>query len=200
MSQFPPPPVPGNDPWANPYAVTSNPTLNVVSDAESIRKAHIKHEASVQSIGTLYLLGGSLGLLLAIGYAIGVGVALTASTPTPATVFIGLTIMSLLVGSLAILQLVAARGLWKLQQWARIVAIALSAIGLIGFPLGTLICGYFLYLLLSAKANVIFSDEYQAIIAQTPHIKYRTSLIVWILVGVLAVVLLAILFVVLLGT
>ncbi len=199
MSQVPPPPVPGNDPWANPYAVTSNPTLNASSDAESIRKAYIKHEASVQSIGTLYLLGGSLGLLLSIGYAIGVVVALSSTTPAPATVFLGLTIMSLLVGTLAILQLVAARGLWKLRQWARIIAIVLSAIGLIGFPLGTLISGYFLYLLLSAKANVIFSEEYQAIIAQTPHIKYRTSLIVWILVGLLAVVVLSIFFVLLLG-
>jgi hypothetical protein len=36
---------------------------------------------------------------------------------------------------------------------------------------------------------MVFSEEYQTIIAQTPHIKYRTSILVWIL---LFIVLLAI--------
>ena len=39
----------------------------------------------------------------------------------------------------------------------------------------------------------MFSEEYQAVIAQTPHIKYRTSIIVWILLGlVVALVVFAI--------
>lgn len=32
---------------------------------------------------------------------------------------------------------------------------------------------------------MVFSDEYQAVIRQTPHIKYRTSVVVWILFGLL---------------
>ena len=32
---------------------------------------------------------------------------------------------------------------------------------------------------------MVFSDEYRAVIEQTPHIKYRTSIIVWIVLGLL---------------
>jgi hypothetical protein len=31
----------------------------------------------------------------------------------------------------------------------------------------------------------VFSEEYQRVIAETPHIKYRTSIVVWILLGLL---------------
>ena len=30
------------------------------------------------------------------------------------------------------------------------------------------------------KGNVVFSDEYQHVIEQTPHIVYKTSIIAWI--------------------
>jgi hypothetical protein len=35
----------------------------------------------------------------------------------------------------------------------------------------------------------VFSDEYQAVIRQTPHIKYRTSIVVWICFGLLLLLL-----------
>jgi hypothetical protein len=31
----------------------------------------------------------------------------------------------------------------------------------------------------------VFSDEYKRVIAETPHIKYRTSIVVWIFLGLL---------------
>ena len=40
---------------------------------------------------------------------------------------------------------------------------------------------YILYLLLSKEGTVVFSDHYKQVIAQTPHIQYKTSVIVWIL-------------------
>ena len=64
---------------------------------------------------------------------------------------------------------------------------------MIGILFGSAILGYILYLLLSAKATTIFSAEYKTIIAQTPHIKYRTSLVVKIvLVLFVAVIVLAV--------
>jgi len=30
---------------------------------------------------------------------------------------------------------------------------------------------------------MVFSEEYRAVIEQTPHIKYRTSIVVWVLLG-----------------
>ena len=47
----------------------------------------------------------------------------------------------------------------------------------LGYLVMGLIVGYILYLLLSPKGSVVFSPAYKEIIAQTPHIKYRTSLI-----------------------
>ena len=67
----------------------------------------------------------------------------------------------------------------------------MSVVGLIGFPIGTLISGYILYLLWGKKGRVIFSPEYQAVIAATPHVKYKTSIVVWILLGLVVVLILA---------
>ena len=35
---------------------------------------------------------------------------------------------------------------------------------------------------------MVFSPEYQAVIAQTPHIRYRTSKVVWILLGLVLLI------------
>ena len=72
-----------------------------------------------------------------------------------------------------------------MKKWARIPTGILSGIGLLAFPIGTLINAYVLYLIFSAKGKMVFSDEYRAVIEQTPHIKYRTSIIVWIVLGLL---------------
>ncbi|MBM3967740.1 MAG: hypothetical protein FJ308_22185, partial [Planctomycetes bacterium] len=39
-----------------------------IADAEVIRKQHLNHEASIQGMGSLYLLGGFFGSLLGLGY------------------------------------------------------------------------------------------------------------------------------------
>jgi hypothetical protein len=90
---------------------------------------------------------------------------------------------------LGILQGATAMGIRKLQNWARYVAVVFSVIGLLGFPIGTIISAYFLYLLLSQKGTMVFSDEYKEIIAATPHLKYKTSIIVIILLILLVVIL-----------
>jgi hypothetical protein len=122
--------------------------------AEQIRKDHIKHEASVKSVGFLYFLAAAF-LILA-----GVGGLISGEGPNMVVglVFAGLGILPTAV---------------------------LSGIGLIGFPLGTIINGYILYLVLCQKGRTVFSDEYKRVIEQTPHIKYKTSIIVWIFLGLL---------------
>jgi disulfide bond formation protein DsbB len=143
----------------------------VSSDVEQLRKAHINHEASVKSIGLLYFLGAAFLLLAAFG---------TFAAPGQA----GRVIAALFIG-LAALQIWAGIGLRKLRRWARIPSGILSGLGLLAFPLGTLINGYILYLLFSKKGAMVFSEEYRRAIEQTPHIKYRTSLVVWILLAFL---------------
>lgn len=154
--------------------------------AEAMRTAHIKHEASVKSIGLLYYLGGA-GLTL-IGMVMLVS-AVSGTAPgrdKPETIGIGVFMMVLAAG-----QIWVGTGLRRLRGWARIPTGILSGIGLLGFPLGTLINGYILYLVFSKKGATVFSPEYQDVIRQTPHIKYKTSIVVWILLGLILLVIIA---------
>ena len=143
----------------------------MASGAEQIRTEHIKHEASVKSIGLLYFLGGTVLLLLGLLSFFG-GQAVS--------VLAGLAFAGIGAGQIA-----TAIGLRKLKSWARIPTGILSGIGLLGFPFGTLINGYILYLIFCRKGATVFSDEYKQVIAETPHIKYRTSVVVWIFLGLL---------------
>jgi hypothetical protein len=167
------------NPYAAPISGVGYPS-GTTSDAERIRKDHIRHEASIKSIGTLYLLGAFILIAVACFlYVAMIGTSIADRSSVALSAFLlGAGLATIYLG-LGLLQGMTAFGLFKLKPWARIVAIVLNVIGLIGFPIGTLISAYFLYLLLSRKGVYIFSEEYQAIVAQTPHVKYKTSKIVW---------------------
>ena len=174
------------NPYASPAAV--NYVDAPLTDAGAIRKRHLSHEASVKSIGSLYMLGAILmvlsgGVMLVVTL---VGVAWTAAPVESAIMAIMWCCFYL---GLGILQGATAMGLRKLQKRARSVVVVFSVIGLIAIPIGTIISAYFLYLLLSQKGKMVFSEEYQQIIAATPHIKYKTSIIVVILLILLLVIL-----------
>lgn len=145
--------------------------------AEEMRKEHLKHEASVKSVGILYYLGG-VGLFLA-------GILFLAALGSRGggeAAVIGAVLLVLGAG-----QLWVGAGVRRLKSWARIPVGILSGFGLLGFPMGTLINGYILYLVFSKKGQTVFSDEYRIVIEQTPHIKYRTSIVVWIFLGLVLV-------------
>ena len=184
----------------NPYAPTpgtpggyvQGPMFDI-SDAEAIRKQHLNHEASIQGMGSLYLLGGFFGSLLGLAYgAMGIAAisglqgAIPNNGPGPAPAiaggfFVGLGVFVLAV---AMAQFYAGWTMRKLDPKGKILAIIVTAIGLLGFPCGTLLSGYTLYLLLSAKGEFIYSPQYKEILAATPHIKYR-SIVAWVLLAVI---------------
>ncbi len=153
-----------NEPVFNPYAAPqADLTQPVPLNVEATRRHLLKHEASVRSVGILYFLGG-IGLVLS-------GVSLFAvAAPEP--------LIAVVLFALGILQLWLAVGLRKLKRVVRIPTMILAAIGLIGFPVGTIISAYILYLLGCQKGVQVFSDEYAEVIAATPHIKYRSSKLV----------------------
>ena len=144
------------------------------TSAEQIRREHIKHEASVKSVGFLYFLAAAF--LILIG---GLGVVSPGSGGVLAVVFVVIGAVQIWVGV----------GLRKLKPWARTPTGILSGLGLILFPIGTLINAYVLYLVFSNKGRMVFSEEYQQVIEQTPHIKYKTSVLVWIVLIVLVALL-----------
>ena len=168
----------------NPYQapVTFDDPLSTASqggDAESIRRAHIKHEAQVKSIGSLYWIGAAFILI---------GLFFLPVSNMKRDDWTGLAVLA----GLLVFQIVVGAGLRRLKPWARVASIILSALGLLAFPIGTIINLIILIILGSKKNRVVFSQDYQAIIAATPHVKYKTSKIVWIALGIFVLIVLAI--------
>lgn len=173
----------------NPFAAPE--TISWSEDADSrpaaaIRRTFLDHEASVQSIGLLYLLG--CGLCIATGSMV-VFRTFAGEYPLSSRLGVGFGIIGL-----GFIQGIIGSGLRGLKRWTRIPVTLLSVVGLLAIPVGTIINGYILYLLFSSKGATVFSDEYKEIIRQTPDIRYRTSIVVWIFLGLLGVVILFVLF------
>jgi hypothetical protein len=178
------------NPYASPCAKIDviPPPPGDISEAEALRRKYIKHEASVRSIGVLYYLAGIFLSFISLS-TIGIVVALAAGRSDPPPPFaVGLL---LVYSALAIVSFVVGRGLRRLRHWARVPVGILSIFGLLQVPIGTLINGYILYLVFSAKGAMVFSPQYQEAIRQTPHVKYRTSMVTWILLAILVVIVLA---------
>ncbi|BCX49400.1 conserved hypothetical protein [Haloferula helveola] len=159
----------------NPYQApaVAEVAATVQSDAEAIRLEHIKHEASLKSLGSLMLLGGLLVVVFMV-------FPLFFVQGSPGGFGGSELIIMGIVGVLAVFQIVVGYSLGKLASWTRIPTIILCALALINIPIGTLIGGYGLYLILSAKGQTIFSPAYREIINSTPHVKYRTPVWMWI--------------------
>ena len=162
--------------------------------AEQIRREYLNHEASVKGIGFLYyftafLLAAMVGMVLFTNLFAKLGA-------------MGAIILTGVYAAMALGLGITGYGLRTLASWARIPVTILSGLALLGtciaianggringVPIGGAINIYILYLVWSAKGKYVCSDEYHDIIAQTPHIKYKTSIIVKILLWVLLAVL-----------
>lgn len=162
----------------NPYLTPATDSLppSLPDDSETIRRQHLNHEASIKSLGVLYF--------LAAIFMIPGGLAGLAS---PAEDFS--RIMAAGVLTLGILSLALGWGLRRFQSWARVGSSVVSVLGLFAFPIGTLINVMALSYLLSKKGSMVFSAEYKDIIAATPHVKHKNSIVVWILLGIFALIL-----------
>lgn len=166
----------------NPYAPGVVQKKEILSEVETVRKQYLSHEASVKSIGVLWVVGGLFTFVSGAAFS----AALVSPPPGGSTVAIaGIAAVLILLG---ITQFVVAIGIRKLYPWSRIPATFLSVCSLFAVPMGTLVGTYMLYLLLSKKGTMVFSPEYKEVIAQTPHMKYKTSPVVWIALGLLVVV------------
>jgi hypothetical protein len=173
---------------ANPYATPQTTVAGespLLNDPETIRRQYLTHEASVKSVGTLYLLGA---IILVFWTLFNVHALVTGSEYAKESAWSLVAFLSVVT----VLQFWTGMGLRKLRKPARAVGAIFSAIGLIGIPIGTIISAYILYLLMSKKGNMVFSPEYQQIIEQTPHVKYKGSKVFRIVLIVFGIVILAI--------
>ena len=171
------------NPYAPPAADVSRiPILD--HDAETIRKEHLQHEASIQGLGSLYLLGGLLGTIAFVAIF---GIAVIGMTGSSEVAPMGVPelVAGGVLAALCAFQLWLGTGLRKLKPAVRVPAIILSALGLLGFPLGTIISAYFLYLVAGQKGKMVLSARYNEIVRATPHIQYRTPMWLWVLLGLI---------------
>ncbi|MCP4891847.1 MAG: hypothetical protein GY904_35310 [Planctomycetaceae bacterium] len=162
----------------NPYAPTSETHEQIPTrdDPEAYRRAHLKHEASCKSIGTLFLISSIIVTTSCFFVMLRpTPQDMLGSSDTPA--FLG----NLLVLLLSLIQGAVGLGLRQLRAWSKIGGVVFLLVGLLAFPIGTILGPCFLYLLLCKKGQIVFSPSYQNIITQTPHIRYRTSIITWLL-------------------
>jgi hypothetical protein len=122
-------------------------------------------ETHVKVLAVLFIVFSALGTLGAFVVATVFGVAGVAtaagasgSDAAIALPIIGLagTALTIYLLALSLPGLIAGIGLLKYKPWARILAIVLSALHLINFPIGTLLGLYALYVLLSDEGSRLF--------------------------------------------
>lgn len=113
---------------------------------------HIKIAAVLQ------ILYGAFALFIAVlVFAILMGAGILSGDRTAALVTgtLGVVIGTIFF-VLAIPSFIAGAGLLKRREWARIVTIILSCIHLLSFPVGTIVGGYSLWVLLQDQARPYF--------------------------------------------
>ncbi|HTT37608.1 MAG TPA: hypothetical protein VMH32_08080 [Burkholderiales bacterium] len=164
------------NPYAAPKAVVEDVSVSANPEAEALRREHIKHEASIRSIGILYYIAA----LVMAGGAAASALQLARNQPDLKAALSLVAAALLTIGFFVI-----GRALRALQPRVRIPTAILAGLGLLSFPIGTLINGYILYLLLSKKGRFNLSPEYAAIVEATPHIRYRASILVWAILALL---------------
>lgn len=152
-----------------------------MSEAEAIRRNHLKAEVSIRSIGNLYL---AIGILWFLGALVllqgplkirfdpnGFGYVAALMLPPAVVIWIG----------------------WELRWLSRIASWAAGLIGascLLVFPIGTFIGLAILGVLFSPKGLYVVSPGYRQIIARTPQIRSHISTANRVLLGILAIVIL----------
>jgi hypothetical protein len=168
----------------NPYAPPSlGDGSEQLSLEEATRQRFINHETAVKSISSFLLLGALYAVL--IGPLMLLGGIMGLRRDAEAAIFS--VVCGCLLLFVGIVQVATAFGIRRLEPWARTIATILSVFYLLAIPVGPFIGGYCLYLLLSQKGAVVFSEEYKRVIEQTPHIRYKTSVVVVVLVAVLVI-------------
>jgi hypothetical protein len=112
-------------------------------------------------VGWLLIAGHAVLALVAVLVFLllaGVSVAVQDRQATPILAVVASSI-ALLLGVLALPGLTAGWGLLAHKTWARVLAIVVAGLGLINFPLGTLLSAYALFVLFQDQADDYFGSR-----------------------------------------
>jgi len=192
-------------------------SVSVDPEAEAIRRAHLGFEEAFKAVGLLVIgvascFGWTLAVMTVviiagqIGRTIGYDFLPGARNSLSRHIEMALILAAGSGGVAA--GLAFGVGLRRFRQWARwVLAVLLVPFMLFeaggsfliagkeGVPAGialfvafVLAPGFVLYLFFARKGTTVFSPEYQAILARTPHLRYRPSRrtkgVLWGLLGV----------------
>ncbi len=117
-------------------------------------------QVHIPIVGWLLIVCNAVCLLLAVFIFMllaGVGVSVRDPQAAPILLTVG-TLVGSLLGLFALPGLVAGFGLLVRKSWARILAIVVAILGLLNFPLGTLIGVYVIWVLLQEGAGRYFQS------------------------------------------
>ena len=180
------------NPFAAPTAdITGRPFDLDSTPEEAIRHEYLKREHSIKSIGSLFVV---FSLVLGVA-VISLAGPLISSFQRGANSSRGLAVAIatlVLLGFLITGQLLVGIGIRRLKPWSRIPAIVISVLWMFHFPIGTVLNVIFLVTLLGKRNRFVFTPEYRRIIEATPHIKYRSSILLWAVLIIFGALLLAI--------
>jgi len=112
----------------------------------------------VKVLGWTYVILGLLGIALAVVLGlILIGIGVLTGDQTANNI---LLIIAIIVGGISALlsvpDVIAGVGLLGLKRWARVLAIILGILNLPGFPVGTLLGAYSLYVMLDDETSALF--------------------------------------------
>ncbi len=156
------------NPYAAPKATLQDEMPSTDSAADARRRELIRHETLLKSVGSLYYFLGVVSLMALISSS-----SLFFQDEAVPLQLVGLVFV---LAAVAVLYLAAGYGFRRLRPWVRIPGALLSVLGLISFPVGTLVGIYILYLMFGQKGRQVLALDYQNVIAATPHIKYQRTL------------------------
>ena len=108
----------------------------------------MKRPGTISVLAVLNFLGGAFTLLG--------GLAIVATATDQGAAVVGIGVIYLLISGI---QITTGIGLWNLRPWGRTLQIVLACIGLIGFPIGTLVSALILYYLFRPGIKVLFSGK-----------------------------------------
>jgi hypothetical protein len=118
-------------------------------------------EGHVKALGVIYIVTGisaaTVGLFLFA--AIAGGGLISGDRAAMLTTGIVGTALAALFAILSLPSIVAGFGLLKFRNWARVLAIIIGVLNLFGFPIGTAIGVYTLYVLLSDQTSPLFESN-----------------------------------------
>lgn len=115
-------------------------------------------QVHVPIVGWLLIISNGLFLLLGLGVAVlmfTIGFSVDDQDAFPVLFTVGVA-LACFFGALSIPGLISGFGLLARQGWARVLALVVAFLGLLNFPLGTLIGLYALWVLLQGEANFYF--------------------------------------------